>query len=419
MSQEIKYVNIKELVLWTENPRDPINPEATDQEVVNKALLDKNAKWSLNKLAKEMGGYYDFSELPTVVYKDGRPIVYDGNRRIILAKIKYNLVSIGEHKINVPDVPQEIPCNVCSEEVALQNVYRKHADSGSWDPLERDIFLNKYMRHEKTPFLLFEENTNGFISSNPSMNKGFVKDEILNERGLNELGFTFDGEQLLTRHSNEELHVILKDLLNKIDTKQLSTRANRGNVVGVLDTRTRTILDKNKDRGYRQVEDFDARIINIEPKNPPVVTPRRTRRVDSSKPELFGGRLYLKAGDINNLYMDICAIYDYYETNKSKFSSSFSSIIRMSLRLLCESAMKDIGKSRIDEYIAEYFANAKKTLSQDTKTLLANLNVSASTLPQLLHTGAHDYSASRLYDQTIGISIILGAMLAISHGKAN
>jgi hypothetical protein len=419
MSQEIKNIDIAELVLWTENPRDPIDVNATDQDIVNKAIFDKNAKWSLSKLAKEMGEYYDFSELPTVVYKDGRPVVYDGNRRIILAKIKYGLVSIGEHKINVPDVPKNIPCNVCSEDVALQNVYRKHADSGSWDPLERDIFLNKYMHHDKTPFLLFEERTNGFISSHPSMNKGFVRDEILNERGLKELGFSFDGERLLTQHGDEEIHVLLRDLLNKIETKQLSTRAHRGDVVGALDTRTRKILDKNKDRNYRQVDDFDALIIDDEPKNPPIVNPRRTRRVGSSKPMLFGGKLYLKAGDINNLYMDISAIYDYYEANKSTFSSSFSSIIRMSLRLLCESAAKDLGKTKIDDYIVEYYPQAKKTLSQDTKTLLSNLNVSDSTLPQLLHTGAHDYSASRLHEQTIGISIILGAMLAISHGKAN
>ena len=88
MSQEIKNIKIKDLVLWTENPRDPINSTAKDQDVVDRAVNDPLAKWELNKLAKEMGDYYDYSELPIVVYKNGKPIVYDGNRRVVLAKIK-------------------------------------------------------------------------------------------------------------------------------------------------------------------------------------------------------------------------------------------------------------------------------------------------------------------------------------------
>ena len=91
----------------------------------------------------------------------------------------------------------------------------------------------------------------------------------------------------------------------------------------------------------------------------------------------------------------------------------------MSLRLLCESAAKNCGETNIDRYITKYYSQAKKTLSQDTKTFLSNLNVSDSTLSQLLNTGAHNYAASQLYEQTIGVSIILGAMLSISHGKIN
>lgn len=94
MSQEVKLIDIADLVLWTENPRDPIHGKGTNQDVVNKACSDKFSKWSLPKLAKEMGPYYDFSELPTVVYHENIPVVYDGNRRIILGKIKFNLVTI-------------------------------------------------------------------------------------------------------------------------------------------------------------------------------------------------------------------------------------------------------------------------------------------------------------------------------------
>lgn len=130
MSQEVRTLKLEDLVLWTENPRDPIDETATDQDIVNCALEDKQSKWSLPKLAKEMGSHYDFSELPTVVFHGKKPVVYDGNRRIILGKIKHKLVSVdGFAAAGIPRFPTEIPCNVCSKEIALQNVLRKHADT--------------------------------------------------------------------------------------------------------------------------------------------------------------------------------------------------------------------------------------------------------------------------------------------------
>ena len=178
MSQEIRILKLEDLVLWTENPRDPIDETATDQDIVNRALEDERSKWSLPKLAKEMGSHYDYSELPTVVFHGKKPVVYDGNRRIILGKLKHRLVSVDGFDIaSVPRFPTEIPCNVCSKEIALQNVYRKHADTGSWLPLERDIFLHKHMKQEKSPFLIMEESTS-LISANPHLNQRFVKEEI-------------------------------------------------------------------------------------------------------------------------------------------------------------------------------------------------------------------------------------------------
>ena len=50
MDQEVKYIHVKDLVLWTENPRDPIDENATDQDIVDKALADVSNKWTLDKL---------------------------------------------------------------------------------------------------------------------------------------------------------------------------------------------------------------------------------------------------------------------------------------------------------------------------------------------------------------------------------
>ncbi len=183
MDQEVKSIKIKDLVLWTENPRDPIDVNASDQDIVDRALGAEATKWNISKLARAMGKRYDFSELPTVVYHTGKPIVYDGNRRVILGKIKHGLVKAsGFNPGLIPDFfPADIPCNVCVKEIALENVYRKHAGTGSWDPLERDMFLHKFMGHPKSPFLLIEEST-GLIGANKHLNKGFVKDEIFKRR---------------------------------------------------------------------------------------------------------------------------------------------------------------------------------------------------------------------------------------------
>lgn len=222
MQQEVKYINIKDLVLWTENPRDPINSSATDQDIVDKALDDKHSKWTLSKLAKEMGDYYDFSELPTVVYHGKKPIVYDGNRRIILGKIKHGLVSIGEREaISLPDFPELIPCNVCVKKIALQNVLRKHSDSGSWQPLEGDLFLHHFMGQSKSAFLILEEDT-GIITANPHLNQRFVKEEIFKEDILTNMGFDVGNGRLRSVHTDQEAFHILSDISKKIESKAIS-----------------------------------------------------------------------------------------------------------------------------------------------------------------------------------------------------
>ena len=57
MKQEIEYIEIDKLRLWSENPRDPINKEANDFEIISHALKDDYKKWNLDKLINKMGTY--------------------------------------------------------------------------------------------------------------------------------------------------------------------------------------------------------------------------------------------------------------------------------------------------------------------------------------------------------------------------
>ena len=408
MSQEIKTIKVKDLVLWTENPRDPIKSDAKDQDIADKALTDNHGKWNLMKLAKEMKTHYDFSELPTIVYHGGKPVVYDGNRRIILAKLKHDFVSLEDvDKSNLPDIPKELPCNVCSKDIAVLNIYRKHADSGSWSPLDRDIFIHKYMGKPKSIFLKLDEET-GLISSNPHMNQGFVKKEIFTEDKLKDLGFGFEDDALVSRHGKTEALAILQDISAKVSSKKITTRSNRGKVLEVLEKSNRTCIAKNGKKPLKKVT-VKAGSILIEPKK------RKSPRTQKKSPELFDGTLYLKSGQVSDLYRDITDLYNYYLQNKT-LSQYFPSLIRMSLRLLCEAASSDLGV-KMDDYIKDNFEAGKRKLSKDAKTTMSTQNVNKGSIVQLLHIGAHNYKAANNMDQTIAVSIILGAMLSISHEK--
>lgn len=410
--QQVLPIKLSDLVLWSENPRDSITVSADNQAIADLALQDTRSKWSLKKLAIQMGAEFDFSELPTVVYHDKTPIVYDGNRRVILGLLSKGLVTNNFGQvINYPFYPDEIPCNVCDQKTALEHILRKHADTGSWSPLDRDRFLNKFMGQEKSTFLLLDELT-GLISSNPLMNQGFVRDEILSPGNLEKLGFKRDGKDLLTRYDGNEAFEILSDLTKQINDEVITTRKKRGNPLDALGVDVQNKIEADKNNPYKPLSKSPVFQVPINPS-----PKKRTRRVKTEDFKIFGGNLYLKAGDVNNLYRDIQAIYEDYLLNPRKFSAGLPALIRMSLRLLVELAASNLGITKFDNYIKTYFSGAKSNLDQETATFLSNHNVKDTSLIALLQNGAHAYQSSSNKDQTIAISIIVGSMLSITHGK--
>lgn len=409
MEQMVNYIDIGDLVLWTENPRDIIDENATDQEIADKAFEDSQSKWSLKKLSNQMGKYYDLSEIPTVVYHEEKPVVYDGNRRIILGKIKHGFVKVPSSlDLQVPDIPREIPCNVCKKNIALNNVWRKHGNSGSWGQLEQDIFLHKFLNKEKSPFLVLEESTR-IVSINPHLNKDFVQREIFNKSNLNKLGFDVIEGKLYSTHTNDEIIEILADISKKIGT-EITTRKNRGKVFEVLEPSSKEIIEHNKNNRFQVATiKYDNNI--AEQKREKV-----SRRIGEKKIELFGGKLYLRPGQLSNLYRDIVDLYDFYNSRKKELSKTFPGLIRMSLRLLCEIAAKESDLD-LSSYLKSHFASAKNEVDKDVKTTFANQNITENSIVQLLHTGAHTYQSSNNLEQTIALSVIIGSILTLSHGK--
>ena len=242
--QEIKNINIKDLVLWTENPRDPFDKNATDQEIADRALSARgHSKWKLKKLFESMGKWYDTSELPTVVYVNGKPVVYEGQRRILIGKIIHKCVKV---KTNIDfsnfDFPKKIPCNVCDKKTALQNIDRKHGDNGTWGELERDDFKHKHMGEDKSFFLAIDEKTR-IISDNPFMNQRFVKNEVFSLKALDYLGLGVKNNILVTPYDDEDLTVILDKIISLVHNKEITTRKNRMGLIDLLEKDDSVIKD--------------------------------------------------------------------------------------------------------------------------------------------------------------------------------
>ena len=421
--QNINNIKIKDLKLWSENPRDPITRDMSDFEILKRAVRDDRKKWNLKKLIREMGEYYDTSELPTVVRNGNRYVVYDGNKRIAVIKYLQNPEWSNEIEGTLfPNLEPEnlknlkqIPCNVCDKETALNNIERKHINSGSWGQLERDYFEYIHRGKEKSLFLKFEEET-GLISKNSFLNENIMKNDILTLEKLHKIGFSFDSkDKLISVYPEDEAQTILN---KAVQLKKEGIIGSRG--VHKYDMRTPLAKDKvlqsmTKIKTFNQKESKPVRF--PKGKNSLPSNKRKTKRTHSEDVPFFGEALSLRMGVTNDIYRDILTLYEFYRSEKKNLSATFPILIRMSLRVLVESAAM---KRDINSYIKKHFETAKESLTKDQKTTLSNNSIdSPKKLIQLLQTGAHLYSSSSNIEQTVAMSIIIGAMLVITHSKEN
>ncbi len=408
MPQKIKNINIKDLVLWTENPRDPIDKNADNKKIAKHAVSkDGQRKWKLKKLATSMGKRYDTSELPTVVYDDGIPLVYDGNRRVLIGKIKNNCVTV-DHNLDLLnlDFPQKIPCNVCDEQTALEHVNRKHGDNGTWGELERDIFKRYHMKEKKSVFLAIDEKTK-IITENSFMNKRFVKEEAFSQDALDYLGFLVEDDELVTPYNDEDLMAILNKTVKLVEDKEITTRKNRYALIALLeeDPKINSIISKNN---------TNKPSINKNKKSPPVK--KNTPRNKSRKRPLFGEYMpHFKDEIIENLFLDLRQLHSDIYKDKSTYSEYATMIVAMGLRLLCQVADKKHRRD-LNKYIDKYFEYAEKELTAPEQRYLAIHNVRKQNMARLLNDGSHENSDALNREQTVALSLIIVKILEKTHG---
>lgn len=233
MKQEILDIPIKDLHLWTENPRDPIKSDVGDLEIIKRAIKNEGDKWNLPKLIQKMGDYYHFNKLPIVVKESGKYIVYDGNCRIAILKYLQNKqwsVDI-EGSLFPKYEPKglkeltDIPCVVCNREIALDIIYKDNMSNNTWTPLIQSYFEHYLLGKEKSLFLEFEEAT-GLVSKHKKLNQRFVKDEVITEKNLESIGFSLQNNKLLFSTNKEDSEFILKSLISLIEDGVINTRSD-------------------------------------------------------------------------------------------------------------------------------------------------------------------------------------------------
>jgi hypothetical protein len=382
-NQEIVYLPIEELKLWTENPRDPLENNPNDFEIISLALENKNDKWKLHTLAMQMGSYYDFSELPIVVNVNGHHVVYDGNRRIAILKyLKNEYAFEGYPKLKFTGSSEEmrslkkIPCNICDQETALNSVERKHTQNGTWKPLERDWFRHLHRKEEKSSFIKFDEAT-GLISVNPKMNQGFVKDEILRKENLNKIGFDYNKSRgYSTNYNQDNLNSILKGVTDLVNNGIISTRKYRGKILEPLIDHYPDL--KNKIKPYDpKLQSYVLQPIEEIGKDTIPIQTRKTK-VTKEKKIIFGKILSLEQGRVNDLYSAIKMIYEKDSDNKQIIS-----IIGMSLRLLLETAARVYYKNlpivADDKIYSKFLKDTSKSMNDPVKKPAVNFLALTST----------------------------------------
>ena len=438
--QQVSEIPIDSLVLWSENPRDPISADADNREIIENALHgDKSSTtWKLGDLAADMGPAYDCSELPTVVYDENRDkyIVFDGNRRIALLMIqRYKIPGL---EVQLPLFPPEkIPCNVCDRETAIKNVYHKHRGSGSWRVYDRDVFAYRYMNEPKSVLVRLEELI-GAISKYPQLNQTYVRDDVLNAKHLKE--FELDPSIADYGVPLDVLEDFVREIASAIDQKLIHTRGGRNNPLEYVDPSVLERIRESKTRrssgGTEKLfseQEFPPKELvakgGLSDKSVPTEksqkTPTRTRTVKPKQYQVFGGILRLHPGDVNNLYRVLDELWRQFESGGMRSLEAFPGLFRAGLRLLTESAAREKypGEKKalavyIDAFKDEAWASLRKQAKgNELVTFLSNTSVTKEGLSSLLQTGAHCYSSSNNREQALALSIVVGAMLKLSHGK--
>jgi hypothetical protein len=417
MKPEEKTIKVTDIHLDQENPRFP--PVNSQREAIDAMLTDQGEKIATLALDIYQNGLNPSVKL--ILFKEGKHFVDgDGNRRLTALKIlETPSLADGFPKVRKRidailkrpgDVPTEVGCVIFSDRTAARHwisVNHGGEQEGrgqiTWNPEQKDRFERKPSIGLEALDLLTHK---GFISAadKAQVNKSTL-DRLLSYKEVKaDLSITKKGDHF----SFGNVDHLRKAVLNL-----------RGKAVDEVYTAIKGkafVQESIASTGLAPSSGGNSAGNGGNPIGGATGQGSRSRRIKKPVLPIFGGKLSLKLGHVNNLYRDVESLHDFYQNEKGRLSADFIVIIRMSLRMLAETAAKDL-KKELKYYLTEHFDSAKKSLDQNAKTTLSNQSVSKDSIIKLFQTGAHDYHNSKNEEQALALSIILGAMLIISHRK--
>lgn len=411
-------IKVTDIHLDQENPRFP--PVNTQREAIDAMLADQGEKIATLALDIYQNGLNPSSKL--ILFKVGSHFIDgDGNRRLTALKI-LETPSLADafpklrKRIDAilkrsGAVPTEAGCVVFSDRNTARHwisINHGGAQDGrghiDWNAEQKDRFERKPSIGLEALDLLMHK---GLITSDDKarVNKSTL-DRLLSYKEVkSDLSISKKGDHFAFENIDHLQKAVLNLRGKAVDEVYTATKGKKFVQEAIVSSGTISVnTGSNSTTGSGNPPDDGSG------------QGSRSRRIKKPSLPVFGGKLSLITGHINNLYRDVESLHDFYQTERSRLSADFVVIIRMSLRMLAETAAKDLKKD-LKDYLTEHFDTAKKSLDQNAKTTLSNQSISKDSIIKLFHTGAHDYHNSKNEEQALALSIILGAMLAISHGK--
>lgn len=418
MKHHEKTIKVTDIHLDQENPRFP--PVNSQREAIDAMLADQGEKIATLALDIYQNGLNPSAKL--IIFKEGSHFVDgDGNRRLTALKI-LETPSLADSVPKIRKridailkrsgtVPTEVGCVVFSDRNAAHHwisINHGGAQDGrghiDWNAEQKDRFERKPSIGLEALDLLTHK---GLITSDDKarINKSTL-DRLLSYKEVkSDLSISKRGDHFAFGNVDHLRKAVLNLRGKAVDEVYTATKGKKFVQEAVASPGTTPAYTGSNSTGNSG---------NLPDGGPGQGS--RSRRIRKPSLPFFGGKLSLKTGHVNNLYRDVESLHDFYQTERSRLSADFIVIIRMSLRMLAETAAKDV-KKELKNYLHEHFDLAKKTLDQNAKTTLSNQSISKESIIKLFQTGAHDYHNSKNEEQALALSIILGAMLTISHGK--
>lgn len=418
MKHHEQTIKVTAIHLDQENPRFP--PVNSQREAIDAMLADQGEKIATLALDVFQNGLNPSAKL--IIFKEGAHFVDgDGNRRLTalkiletpsladaFPKIRKKMDSILKQS---GAVPTEVGCVVFNDRNAARHwISINHGGEQegrgqiTWNAEQKDRFERKpSIGLEALDFLTHK----GHITTadRSQVNKSTL-DRLLSYKEVkSDLSISKKGDHFAFGNVDDLRKVVLNLRGKAVDEVYTANKGKKFVQEAITSLGTTSV-----DTGGNSIA------TSSHPLDGGADQGSRSRRIKKPGLRVFGRKLSLKTGHVNNLYRDVESLYDFYRTEKSRLSADFIVIIRMSLRMLAETAAKDM-KKELKDYLTEHFDAAKKSLDQNAKTTLSNQSVNKDSIIKLFHTGAHDYHNSKNEEQALALSIILGAILTLSHGK--